>query len=260
MMSVHRCRCIPAGVCTLLVLAAVAVAQGPVLYQVSTIDALLEGVYTGSCTVGQVLEQGDFGLGTFHGLDGEMVVLEGTCYQVRADGSVHVLPPEATTPFAAVTFFRPQQTLTLQGRYRLADLTAELDRRLGSLNLFYAVGVTGVFERVRARSVPAQQPPYPRLVDVVQHQSIFQFEQIRGDVVGLRCPGYVAGVGVPGFHLHFLRADRKAGGHVLDLLVVDPVVQVMTISGFQLDLPTTGAFLETDLSGNRARQLQRVEK
>lgn len=259
-MSVRRCRGIAAGFLALLAWAATAAAQEPVLYQVSTIDALLAGVYTGSCTVGQVLERGDFGLGTFHGLDGEMVVLGGVCYQVRADGSVHVMPPDATTPFAAVTFFRPQQTLTLKGRFHLAGLTAELDRRLGSLNLFYAVGVTGAFEQVRARSVPAQQPPYPRLVDVVQHQSVFRFEHVTGDVVGLRCPGYVAGVGVPGFHMHFLMDDRTAGGHVLDLRVIDPVVRVMTISGFQLDLPTAGAFLETDLSGNRAGQLQRVEK
>ena len=43
------------------------------LSQVSTINALLAGVYDGILTVGELKGYGDFGIGTFEGLDGEMV-------------------------------------------------------------------------------------------------------------------------------------------------------------------------------------------
>jgi acetolactate decarboxylase len=73
-----------------------------VLFQVSTLEALKEGVFDGAMTIGALLEHGDFGLGTFDRLDGEMVVLDGVVYQVAADGSVHVANDSARTPFAGV--------------------------------------------------------------------------------------------------------------------------------------------------------------
>ncbi len=54
------------------------------LYQVSTAGALVEGVYQGAVTVGMVREHGDFGLGTFEDLDGEMIVLDGHVYRVSS--------------------------------------------------------------------------------------------------------------------------------------------------------------------------------
>lgn len=47
----------------------------PELFQYSTLEALLGGVYDGEVTVGELLTHGDFGLGTFNSLDGEMIIL-----------------------------------------------------------------------------------------------------------------------------------------------------------------------------------------
>ena len=58
------------------------------LFQVSTTGALVQGVYNEAVTVGGLRTHGDFGLGTFEGLDGEMVVLDGKFYQAHADGSI----------------------------------------------------------------------------------------------------------------------------------------------------------------------------
>src|SRR4051794_28699081 len=62
--------------------------EGAVLFQVSTLDALLQGIYNGSYTVGQLKQQGDFGLGAYQGIDGEMIVLNGHYYHMRANGVV----------------------------------------------------------------------------------------------------------------------------------------------------------------------------
>ena len=55
-----------------------------VLFQASTIAALLDGAYDGDLTFAELAEHGDLGLGTLNGLDGEMIALDGYFY--RADG------------------------------------------------------------------------------------------------------------------------------------------------------------------------------
>lgn len=75
------------------------------VFQVSTINALLQGLYDGEITCGELKKQGDLGVGTFDGLDGEMVVVDGRILQVKADGKVLPAPDGEKTPFATVTFF-----------------------------------------------------------------------------------------------------------------------------------------------------------
>jgi acetolactate decarboxylase len=75
------------------------------LFQMSTARSLVAGVFDGAVTVADIERHGDFGLGTFAGLDGEMVVLDGIAYQVRGDGSVEIPSAAAEAPFAIVTFF-----------------------------------------------------------------------------------------------------------------------------------------------------------
>src|SRR3979409_1568074 len=99
------------------------------LYQVSTAGALVEGVYQGAVSVGTIREHGDFGLGTFEDLDGEMVVLDGHVFRVGSDGSVHEVHDEAATPFAVVTRFAAGPTVELDGVDDFAALTDALDAR-----------------------------------------------------------------------------------------------------------------------------------
>src|SRR3954462_12525815 len=82
--------------------------------QIRAIDALLAGAYDGQTPSGELTRKGDLGLGTFDKLDGEMVVLDGHIYQVRADGKVYSPAPSVTTPFAAVVKFRPTGSAALK--------------------------------------------------------------------------------------------------------------------------------------------------
>jgi len=95
----------------LAVLAAGAVpARAAEAYQVSTISSLLAGGYDGDTTVGEMLRHGDFGLGTFNGVDGEMIVLDGQTYRATTDGLAHPVAPTELTPFAVVVPFHPQSS------------------------------------------------------------------------------------------------------------------------------------------------------
>jgi len=231
-----------------------------VLFQVSTIDALLQGLYDGEVTFRDLGEHGDFGIGTFQALDGEMVALDGEFYQIRSDGSCHAVKGATRTPFAAVTFFEPDLRLSVDQSMEYGELETFLTDALPTGNIFYAVKVTGEFEYVKARSVPKQEKPYPLLVDVVTFQPTFEFEDARGTLVGFRCPAYVKGINVPGYHLHFIDEKRQSGGHVLECRVRQATIEIDLTPGFEMVLPDSRAFYELDLAGDKATELDKVEK
>src|SRR5215475_15480042 len=97
------------------------------LYQVSTATALVEGIYQGAVRVATLREHGDLGLGTFENLDGEMVVVDGRFFQVRADGSVRECGDDVLTPFAVITRFAPDATVTMDQCPDMSHLTSRFD-------------------------------------------------------------------------------------------------------------------------------------
>ncbi len=230
-----------------------------ILYQVSTINALLAGGYDGSVSCGELTRRGDFGLGTFAALDGEMIVLDRIVYQVRHDGAVQTVGPAVLTPFANATFFEPDETFELRDIESLDRLQKEIDRRLVNRNMFYAIRIDGVFDALKVRSVPRQTKPYPRLAEAVKRQSVFDLQAVKGTLLGFWCPEFAQALNVPGFHLHFISEDRKRGGHALDCRLKEGKVQLDLTAGFTLQLPETG-LERLDLSGGREAELKAVEK
>lgn len=212
-----------------------------ILYQQALIGDLLAGSYNGTIPFDELALHGDFGLGTVDRLDGEMVALDGTFYQVRADGTVHIIPGNATTPLAEVTFYAPDRTYQIMNRVNMTRFMAIGTEEIPDTSQFYAIRADGTFSSVKARSVPAQDAPYRPLTEVVEDQSVFTFENVTGTVVGIWSPAYAdGGIGVPGFHLHFLTDDRSAGGHLLDFTMENGTVGLDLTPGFLLVVPEDG--------------------
>lgn len=234
--------------------------EDDVLFQVSTIDALMQGVFDGFYSFDDLMDQGDFGIGTFDALDGEMVALDGEYYQVRADGVAYPVQGDMTAPFAAVTRFEADQTAALENASNFTELARQIDRHLPSPNAFYALRIDGTFPYVQTRSVPRQEKPYPRLAEAVEDQSVFNLTNVTGSVVGIWSPDFVKGVNVPGYHLHFITEDRKAGGHILEIQVSNATAQVDVTAGFAMQLPSSGDFYNVNLSGDLQEELERIEK
>jgi acetolactate decarboxylase len=240
-------------------LAAAAEPAGGV-FQVSTIHALMEGVYDGQLTLGELKRQGDFGIGTFNRVDGELVLDRGQVYQVLHSGAVKQPPDSLQTPFAVVHHFGADLTLPIDEEIgSLEALKQWLDRRLPSLNAIYGVRIRGRLDYVKTRSVPAAEQPYPPLVDIVKRQNNFEREGVAGVLVGYRLPDYLGQVNVPGYHLHFLADDRDFGGHLLDCRLRDLKVEVDVLTSLQLQLLDTPEFMGADLSRFSRRDLDRVE-
>jgi acetolactate decarboxylase len=219
------------------------------LYQTSTMSALLDGIYDGSVTIAELLTHGDFGVGTFNHLDGEMVVNEGVCFHLYSSGEARVAGPEELTPFAAVTTFEADSRFDIVRPTSRADLLAVIDQGLSSENLFYAIRVTGRFTTVSTRTAARQEAPYRPLAEATDNETEQTFTETGGVLIGFRTPDYEQGISVAGYHLHFLTDDHTAGGHAFEFVLEDGVVEVSTVSELRLSLPTSGPFLAADLHG-----------
>lgn len=230
------------------------------LYQVSTIDALQQGVFEGIQPVGDLKQHGDFGIGTFDALEGEMIVLDGIIYQALADGSVRVVPDSLGTPLAIVTYFERDFTLTTTETMNFAAFTAAMTGGLPTENMVYAVRMHGTFPSMTVRSIPAQQQPYPTLSEAAANQSVYTYPTTTGTVVGFYIPVFFKGLNVVGYHFHFLSDDRQTGGHILDFTVPGATaVEYDVTPEFYMVLPTSGAFTKVDLSQDLSGELAAIE-
>lgn len=229
--------------------------------QVSTVGALLSSVYDGDVALQSLLTHGDFGIGTFDHLDGEMIVLDGCVYQVKHDGTV-VRPDLAlTTPFAVVTNFEADELHPIQPRTSLDWFERDEEECLPTKNIFHAIRINGAFSSMTCRSIPRQTKPYPSLPDVAQQESVFELGEVEGTVVGFRCPQYAAGINLPGYHFHFISSDRSSGGHVLDFMIEFGDVAVDYLPNFSMMLPQSEAFYCSDLSKKTSvKDLNEIER
>lgn len=210
--------------------------RSDVLYQVSTLGELLVGGYDGRLSFRSLTGHGNFGLGTFDRLDGEMVAFDGQFFQVAADGAATRVPPSATTPFAAVTFFQPDDVFELEGPMPCSELGGAIAGRFPSEELLYAIRVEGAFTSLRTRSVPAQEKPYVPLEEALRGQIVFDFAFADATLAGFWFPPDFADVNVTGFHFHALTKDRTSGGHVLDCEVLDVTVAIDQTNELQVRL------------------------
>ncbi len=213
------------------------------VFQVSTLGALNTGVYEGATTFAEIKQHGNFGLGTFDGLEGELVALDNKFYQITADGVAHAVMDEMKSPFVAVTFFQKERSLRIPGQLTYQTLQQGIDRQLSTQNLPYAIRIQGLFPYIKVRSVPKQTLPYQALSEVVKHQqTIFELRNVRGALVGFRMPQYLKSVNVAGYHFHFITSDRKTGGHLLEGEFLNPIADVETLHDWQMILPDLTAF------------------
>ena len=230
------------------------------LFQTSTIDALLEGEYDGDVSFAELEERGDFGLGTLDALDGEMIALDGSFYQVKSDGLAYAIDGLARTPFAAVTFFEPNLSRALATPMDFGTFCAHLDLLVGGEASCYAVRVDGDFEYVKTRSIPRQHKPYPPLAEVVKHQPTFELHDVRGSLVGFRFPHYAQGLNVAGYHFHFITADRSAGGHVLEFTLARGELRIDSEADLRLELPPSVDLPVPDPTAAKKEALDRIER
>jgi len=233
--------------------------QNGKIYLSSPVNALVEGLYEQNISFAEVKKHGDFGLGTFNDLDGEMMMLDGHIYQITAQGEVNEIEEDALTPFSCVSFFEAMSTDTLAGETCYDDFLKWLNTLLPSTNIFYAVRIEGKFAKVRTRSVP-KQDNYRPFVDVAKDQAVFDFEEIEGTLAGFYTPQFISSLNVPGWHLHFLSSDLKHGGHLLECRPLNVSVGIQFLHTLELALPIGIDYLTCDFVRDTEGDLNKAEK
>jgi acetolactate decarboxylase len=231
-----------------------------VLFQASTIGALLDGAYEGDLSFAELAEHGDLGLGTLNGLDGEMIALDGRFYRADVDGAVGEVEPTARTPFAVVTRFEPTVEARLGGPLDHVQLLAQLDELIPAGAASCAIRLDGRFDLVRARSVPRQEPPYRPLTEVVPEQHVFELAEVEGTMLGFRFPDHVEGIEVSGYHLHFISADHSRGGHVLASRSSGLRARLDPSSELHVELPPQVNLADPDLAAATHAAVAAIER
>ena len=232
------------------------------LYQVALLQSLTQGYYDGIIKVSELKKHGDTGIGTFEGVNGEMIVLDGTVYQALDDGSVKVADDNETVPFSNVTFFDADITEDISDIKDVNGLKAALDKIVSAKggNLFYMVKVDGTFEKMFVRSELKQQKPYKTLDKALEtDQREFTYENIKGTIVGLYCPDYMGGLNAAGWHFHFLSEDKAKGGHILDLSFANAKARLDATPVFAMALSDNGEFQKMELAKDVNDAIKKVE-
>ncbi len=232
------------------------------IYQVALLQSLTQGYYDGIVKVSELKEHGDIGIGTFEGVNGEMIVLDGTVYQALGDGSVQEAADDETVPFSNVTFFDKDGSVELKDIKNVDALKGKLDSMVekNGRNLFYFIKLTGTFEKMNVRSELKQEKPYKTLDKALEtDQREFNYENIKGTVVALYCPDYMGGLNTPGWHFHFISDDKTKGGHLLDLSFTKATAEYDTTPGFDMYLSDNNDFQKMELAKDVSGAIKKVE-
>jgi acetolactate decarboxylase len=229
------------------------------IYFCAPVNALVEGLYQQPIPFSDLRQHGDFGLGSFDHLDGEMVMLDGNIYQINSDGVATQVTEDALTPFSCVTFYRPISHDQLDGPCSYRDFSAWLQTLLPSPNIFYAIRIEGRCSHIKVRSV-SRQENYKPLAEVAKEQVVFEYADVEGTLAGFYTPSFMGSLSVPGLHLHFLAADRQTGGHLLECCPNGISAGIQFLPTLELGLPMSLDYLTCDFQRDTQKDLEQAER
>jgi len=210
------------------------------IVQIAPLERLANGGYDGTTTVADIKRTSDFGIGTFEGLDGEMIMLDGVVYHAPANGVLRVATPLEIIPFATLTRFRGEKHfLQPQTIPNYPALQGYLNSVMPDQSQILAIKVRGIFKSLKLRAPQKQEEPYPTLSEALKTQAIFELTNIAGTFVGFRFPPYVGTMNSAGYHFHFVSDNRSIGGHVLEASSSSVFVSVETVEQYDLTMGST---------------------
>jgi acetolactate decarboxylase len=225
-------------VLSVIVIAGCATQDHDNIFHYSVLKALDNGVLEGSMTLGELKQHGGLGLGTFNGLNGELIADDGVIYRVDAGGEVTIPEDGELTPYAVVCFYEEDHSLGMEGGIDYPSLKRFLEDELPSRNLFYGLRIRGTFEYIKCGGASLQERPYNKsIAQMLEGRPIFEAENISGTLVGFWCPDYIGDINTSGPHLHFLADDHSIGGHLMEFSSDALQIGYDTKTGYSFVLP-----------------------
>ena len=189
------------------------------LYQYSHAYVFEQKKYDGNYPAGNLKKHGDIGLGTFNALDGELVMINGKCYQCIKDKHIKIASNDALIPWATVTrFTEAASTITLENISNLTELEAQLLKLTDMHNAPYVFHLQAEFNNIIFRQVIKQEKPYTLSIeDVYEKSPTENTGPISANLVGFYIPEFMQSIQPKGLHLHGVSKDEQSGGHVIEM-------------------------------------------
>jgi acetolactate decarboxylase len=228
--------------------------------QVSLFSVLLGGHYDGIVSVGEVKRLGNLAIATMDRLDGEVQMIDGVVYQARSDGQVYLPGDDETIPFGTIADFRSEDTVRLAGIPSYEQFEVQMNDLCPRKDFPLAIRLSGRFNCMKVRTVKRQEKDGIGLAEAAKEEAVFEFRDVRGDLVGFRLPEYISGINAPGWHLHFMDEDRKHGGHVLNFSLLEGDLSLCHAGDYHIRLPDSpDIFAGIDLNRDWSRELKKAE-
>ena len=228
--------------------------------QISLFSVLLGGHYNGIVSVGEVKRLGNLAIATMDRLDGEMQMIDGVVYQACADGQVYLPGDNETVPFGTVADFSAEETVRLTGIPSYEQFEGRMDECCLRKDFPLAIRLSGKFNSMKVRTVKRQEQDGVGLAEAAKEEAVFEFRDIRGDLVGFRLPEYIRGINAPGWHLHFMDEARKHGGHVVNFSLLEGDLSFCHAGDYHIRLPDSpDIFAGLDLNRDWSRELKKAE-
>ena len=234
------------------------------IYQVSTLQALALGYTKPVVAVQEMIQNGDIGLGTFEDVDGEMIILDGVCYQAKQDGSIICAPESTGVPFAVAGSVNDGKKVLMKDMKDINAIKTELTLMIDldfSLNSIHIARIDGWFETIHARAGAPYRSQHVSLKDILSKtQKDFCFEKLHGTLVCVYFPDYMDGINASGWHMHFLSEDRKLGGHVFEAAMSSGECLLQKMDRIEIQLPNDAAFDTYSLKEASQDEIEEVEQ
>ncbi|MGM5632061.1 acetolactate decarboxylase [Apibacter raozihei] len=230
-----------------------------VLYQFSTINALMSGIIKGNFKAKDVLACGNFGLGCSDGMSGE-IIIDGEMLEGKDNHELRELKNTDLLPFAQITTFNPEKSFQAT-HLNKSNLHEKLSQNVLLDNVFLAVKIVATFNKVVIRTPKDGGENYKDGSEFAHNQLVRTFENSRGILIGFWSPEFFENVSVAGFHLHYVSEDKKVGGHVFEFDCLEAEVFYETKFNLSLKLFNTEEYLKKDLDNDKMMEMvKNVEK
>lgn len=232
------------------------------IYQVALLQSLTMGYFDGFVTVKELKMNGDTGIGTFEGLNGEMIVLDGVVYRANRDCKINIMNDKDKIPFSNVTFFENDFAIKLNNVSDKESLEKILNEhvKINGRNSFYMIKLNGRFKDILVRSESGSNEPYPTLVEALKKQNELTLKNVEGTIVGLYCPDYMSSLNALGWHFHFITSDKKLGGHVLGLNLDNGEAQFDKTDSFKMNIPKKNNFNDLNFNQDLKEDIRKAEQ
>jgi len=186
------------------------------IWHYSMIDAMRRGIYEGTHTVKELKGHGDFGLGTFNHLNGELITLDGIIYRIPPSGKVEVASEDLKSPFTSLAFFKADLVKTINFTGNFEDLQEKILPMLSTQNLPYAIKIEAKWSAITVGGAePISPTDTTELATLMKARPQYKSENIKGTMVGYFTPPLLSNVDLSPFHFHFISDDRTFAGHLM---------------------------------------------